>query len=445
MSLFVIVLSLSVILTLVTLFFWILKAPVRGIYAAFFASGILQTVNLGPLREKVGLTELVVLLTWCAMLINPTWRTQRLPLIGWQKLPLLSLSTFVLIYWLSFFINNATYYGYMIGSLVETMNLTYGALMVLTVVLLVQTPTQWKGCLVGWLAGAAIVSLVGIWALTGTAPAWTLDEFTGRICSTLKAENQIPSFLVPILVVAIVWSASRSLSSIQRGILLILIAAMSVTMIGTGSRTAFLLLIITVIAIIFVIISQFTNKQLMKGYLGFSLILSAVSLFFYISAALAMYDGHYGLGHTPAWQRPVVTLYETVKGNRSVDDTRTLQAEVVISNADAAMFIGNGPKLSGSKFSVAEIHNTYAGVFFDTGFLGVILFIFFLFSSFLAARYKLNDSSINLLISSALVGFFMLLLYGMTMYGLRQRTIWLMAGLLISVPSMINWLENERE
>lgn len=445
MSLYVVVLSLSALLTLIVLFRWIFKAPERGIYAAFFTSGILQTVNLGPLREKVGLTELMILLTWLAMLINPVLRTQRLPLTGLQKLSLSSLGIFVLVYWSSFFINNATYYGYMIGSLVETLNLTYGALMVLTVVRLIQTPTQWKGCLVGWLAGAAVVSLVGIWALTGTAPAWTLDEFTGRICSTLKAENQIPSFLVPILVVAIVWSASSNLKSIQRVILLILIAAMSVTMIGTGSRTAFLLLILTVIAMIFVIIGHYRNEMLMKGYLGFSLILSAISLFFYISAALAMYDGEYALGHTPAWQRPVVTLYEAVNGNRSFDNTRTEQAEVIINNVDAAMFLGNGPKLYGSKFSVSEIHNTYAGVFFETGFLGVILFLFFLFCSFLAARYKSNDHSINLLISAAVVGFCLLLIYGMTMYGLRQRTIWLMAGLLISVPSMVNWLENEKE
>lgn len=438
------VIAVPALLALLVLLFWIIKAPERGIYTAFFASGILDTVNLGPLREKVGLTEIVILLTWIAMLVNKNWRYVRLPFSERQKVALFALIIFLIVYWASFFINNATYYGFMVGSLIEAFNLTYGALMVLSVVLLIQESNQWKGCLVGWMLGAAIVSLVGLWGLTGSAPAWVMDEFTGRISSTLKFENQIPSYIIPILVITIIWSVSNIIKVRYRIIMLMLIAVMSVTMIGTGSRTAFLLLILSVLALLFILWIQRNNKCLLKGYLGFGIILCGICLLFYTVAALSAYDGDYALGKTPAWQRPVVTLYETIQGNRPLDSTRTVQAEIIIDNIDAAIFLGNGPKLYGGKFNVEEIHNTYAALYFETGIMGFLFMFFFLFSSILCGVRKSDESSLNLLFTAVAVGFILLLLYGLTIYGLRQRTIWLMAGLLISIPSVVSSIENNK-
>lgn len=424
------------LLVLSALFWWISKAPERGIYIAFFSSGILNTVSLGPLRDKVGLTEIVVLLTWFAMLVNHSWRSQRIFLTGLQRLALLFLAVFVLTEWVSFLVNNADFYGALTGSLVETLNITYGSLMVVTVIMLIKTPHQWKSCLVGWLAGSLLVSSVGLWAMSGSAPSWTLDEYTGRISSTLKFENQIPSYIIPILMVSLIWRVSSSLRKEQRLLISTLILGMVVILIGTGSRTALLLLIIVAMFLPIVLAWQINNRFLLKGSLGLNIIVGIFALFTYISAAMTFYDGDYLLGKTPAWQRPVVMMYENFTEGSGVDTTRLEQASLVIEKADVAMFIGNGPKLYGNKFQVEEIHNTYAGVYIETGLMGLITLLIFLMLTITTIFRARPGSELRLLFIAAGLGFILLIIYNLTMYGLRQRTLWLMAGLLLSSATL---------
>ncbi|WP_198552525.1 O-antigen ligase family protein [Psychromonas sp. MB-3u-54] len=306
-------------------------------------------------------------------------------------------------------------------------------------ILLVNDFDKLKGCLYGWILGAVVVGFVALWAMTGSAPAWTLDEFTGRISSTMKFENQIPSFIIPILLPTIALVLSRSISSLLRVFLSALIVLMTITMISTGSRTAFLLLIMAFLTFFIIGFIERKNTDLYKGRLGLFLIICCLALSGYVIAVLAAFDGHYSLGKTPSWQRPVVALISGMGENKAFDSTREEQLKVVVNNMDQAMIIGNGPKLYGAKFQMEEIHNTYAGVFFEVGFLGLICFLLFLVSTLYTALYswKLVTNDFQKLLFSALAaGFFLLLLYGGTMYGLRQRNIWLLAGLLISLHSV---------
>ncbi|WP_024951923.1 O-antigen ligase family protein [Cobetia crustatorum] len=418
------------------LFRWIAKAPERGVYTAFFASGILNTISLGPLREKVGLTEVVILMTWSAMLVNRQWISRRIPLSNYQILAMLFLVGFVLIEWISFFINNIDYYGHVTESLVETLNITYGAMMVGTVLLLVQDEFQWKRCIIGWLFGSAVVVIVGLWAMTGTAPSWTIDEFTRRISSTFKFENQMASYLIPLMVIALAWCVSRSISERLRNISLLLIAGMATVLIGTGSRTAFLLIVLVAVCMAVIYIVQFKNNTLRRGYLGVSIIACVAGLVLYVVAAMSMFDGVYQLGKTPSWQRPVVMMYQNMTEGKGLDETREEQATVVIDNADVAIFLGNGPKLYGSKFNISEIHNTYAGIFIETGVVGITFLLLFLLMPLIISTRVIVSPEMKLLFIAASMGFVLLLAYNLTMYGLRQRTIWLMAGLLLSASSV---------
>jgi hypothetical protein len=422
-------------------FNWITKAPIRGLYLAFFATGILETVSLGPLREKFGLTELAIIFTWFAMLLSHAWRTERLALTQLQKLSLFFLSAFAIVQWVSFIVNNATFYNHMMGSLVEVLNYTYGAMMVMTVVLLVDDWDKFKGCLYAWCLGAVVVSVIGVWAMTGSAPAWTIDEFTGRISSTLKFENQIPAFIIPIFLPTMIMTLSRNTSSWLKWGLFVLTIFMAITMIGTGSRTAFLLLIFAFIALVIIGFIERANADLFKGRLGLFVIICFIGLIAYITAALSAFDGNYSLGHTPSWQRPVVVIYNTITSETgTLDTTRTEQADIILNNADKSMFIGNGPKLYGFKYGVSEIHNTYAGIYAESGLFGLIFFLLFLISSGYTALYVRKLEPIpyhKLIIAGLFAGFTLLLLYGMTMYGLRQRNIWLLAGLLISSHTLL--------
>ncbi|MDW3137692.1 O-antigen ligase family protein [Vibrio sp. 1288] len=434
-------LSIPGLVLLGFVFKWINKAPVRGVYLAFFATGILETVNLGPLREKVGLTELVILLTWFSMLVGHAEQNERQGFTQLQKLCLFFLSSFLIIEWISFFVNNARFYNYIAGSLVEVLNYTYGAMMVLTVILLVDDWRKLKGCMYAWCLGGVVVSIIGVWAMTGTAPAWTIDEFTGRISSTLKFENQIPAFIIPIFLYSMVMLLSRSITKLIKSGLFILTILMAITMIGTGSRTSFLLLILSVVFLIVIGIVEWRNSDLLKGRLGLFSSACTVGLFAYILAALTAFDGNYSLGHTPSWQRPVVVIYNTLTSEAgTLDRTRLEQADVILENIDQSMFIGNGPKLYGVKYGMSEIHNTYAGIYTESGLFGLIFFVSFLVCSCYTALYvsKREPVAHHKLIATTLVaGFVLLLLYGMTMYGLRQRNIWLLSGLLISTHALL--------
>ncbi|MCD9526021.1 hypothetical protein [Photobacterium carnosum] len=436
MILIVILLSL---LILGYTFRYLLKNPVYGIYLSFFSSGILKTVNLGPLRDKFGLTEVIFLLTWLAMMLTNYWKNNRVKLNSIQKLTFVIMFTFIFIEWLSLLLNNMDFYGGLIGSIVEVTNLTYGALMALTLVVLISERPQFFMCLKFWILGALVVSIIGCWALTGTAPGWTMDDFTGRISSTLKFENQVPSYLIPIFIPMVMGLFVRGISSKNKIILLICSIMLAATMIGTGSRTALLLLVLAIFAIAFTGLITIKNNYLFKGKFLMGIACLIFALFSYVILALAAFDGHYALGHTPSWQRPVVRLYLTLDEGAMLDSTREEQLSIVDYNMDKAMIIGNGPKLYGRKYGMEEIHNSYVGVYFESGLLGISAFLTLLVlcysCAFSAIKYIPNNGE-KILIVSVIAGFSLLLFYSGTMYGLRQRNIWLMMGLLISLPSL---------
>ncbi|AVV35237.1 hypothetical protein C8233_17815 [Halomonas sp. SF2003] len=129
-------------------------------------------------------------------------------------------------------------------------------------------------------------------------------------------------------------------------------------------------------------------------------------------------------------------MYQNVMSGKGIDETREVQASVVIDKADVSIFIGNGPKLYGSKFDVSEIHNTYAGIFIETGVIGLLFLCLFLSMTVVVGFNAHAGQEMKLLFTAAALGFLLLLAYNLTMYGLRQRTVWLMAGLLLSSSSV---------
>jgi O-antigen ligase len=177
-------------------------------------------------------------------------------------------------------------------------------------------------------------------------------------------------------------------------------------------------------------VQRFTKIALF-GFAGF---------FFYIFLALVNYNGDYQLGVTPNWQRPVVMLYDWAQGKRNLDDTREHQLQVVEENIGDNLVVGTGPKNYGVEYEVDEIHNTYAGVLFQLGVPGLFLFLAWLGLVVYAgwrSSHRIGDNHQRLKVICMLVGMSLLLLYSMTMFGLRQRNIWLLAGLLVATESLV--------
>jgi hypothetical protein len=422
------------------LFLWIASRQVRGLYLAIFATSVLITPNLPVVREKFAATELFMLLTWAALLVGSRrWRRARVGLVRPQQISVLIGGALIGWIFLSFGINNATFPGAFLPSLVETVNFLYGFLIFCTVLVLVDDREKWYGCLYAWLAGAALASLVGVWALTGTAPAWTYEEYTHRIASTLKNENQVPSFLLPVLVATIFLAVRRSQPFWRTALATALTAGMLATAIGSGSRTALLMIALSFLCVCLLGLREAPSGAFNRSLLGMIALMLIGAAFFYVSLTLALYDGHNALGRTPAWQRPVVMLYEWSQGNQVLDETRERQLETVSENYTDYLLLGAGPKLFGEREGSEEIHNTYASVLVEIGMPGLFLFIIWL-GHLLQVGWcygrRCRDPFWRLMVLSLVVGVVTLLIYYATMFGLRQRNLWIIAGLLMAVPRL---------
>lgn len=422
------------------LFLWIAQHQVRGLYLAIFATSVLITPNLPVVRDKFAATEVLILLTWAALLVGSgRWRRTRVRLVRPQQVSVLIGGAFIGWIVLSFGINNAVFPEALLPSLVETLNYLYGFLIFRTVLVLVDDREKWYGCLYAWLAGAALASLVGVWALIGGAPGWAYEDVTHRIASTLKNENQVPSFLLPVLVAAIFLAVRRGQAWWRTALLAALAAGMLATAIGSGSRTALLMIAMNILCMYLLGLREAPAGAFNRSILGMMALMLSGAAFFYVSLALALYDGHYSLLRTPAWQRPVVTLYEWVQGNRILDETREEQLETVSEKYQDYLVLGAGPKLFGAREGTEEIHNTYASLLVEIGLPGLLLFIVWLghvlWVGWHFGRYC-RDPFWRLMVLSLVIGTGTLLIYNATMFGLRQRNLWIIAGLLMAVPRL---------
>jgi hypothetical protein len=424
---------------------WISRRPVRGLYLTVFATSTLITPYLPVVREKFTAVEGLMLLTWAAMLLRrTTWRTRAGSLRHPQKICLVWGWSFVGWVLVSFYVNNILMEQGLgneglIGSIVESANYLYGFLMFRTVLRLVDDWDKWNGCLSAWILGAALASLVGVLAVAGVAPSWAYEAFTGRISSTLRNENQVPSFLLPIFV-AVVFMAVRNSQGFWKRVLLVALAAgMLITTFGTGSRTAMAMLGLCLAGVYFLTLREWPHRifnRVLLAQLAFAMV-AGVTL--YVAAVIAAYEGDYALGRTPAWQRPVVMLFDWSQGNRALDETRERQMDVVAEHLLDRPVLGAGPKLTGIRYDVAEIHDTYVGVLMDAGFPGCALFVLWLLYTLRLgwrAGAACRDPYRRLMVLSLCIGMGTLMIYSMFMFGLRQRNLWILAGLLAAVPRL---------
>jgi len=92
---------------------------------------------------------------------------------------------------------------------------------------------------------------------------------------------------------------------------------------------------------------------------------------------------------------------------------------------------GNGQDVYGLRF---EIHNTYVNVLVEEGLLGTVLLFGIFVVSFQAGvrMVRMSRGRFRAVGIGLLSGQMTLLAYGVTMYGLRQRELWIMVGLLVA-------------
>ncbi len=412
------------------------RQPVRGVYCAFFASAILQTPRLPLVREKLTACEIVVFLTWLGMLAH---RQARPPLLRCQKSAIAAAGLLLVVtavsYWASLFTASAG----LARSGVETANYVYGFLMFLTVVHLVDSWHKWLYCLYAWCWGTALVCIVGVWSMSGGAPVWTRDDFTERLSSTLRLSNQLPGYCLPVLVLVLVLAACKSFGLLKRATFVLLAVGIVTCVVGSGSRTGFLLLCLSVPAMLAVAFSERRNPNLS---FPFSVTLGTVAVaagLFAVLSVVTNWDKPSN-GKVAPYERPIRLWVGWMQGERSLDDNRTEQAHLVLDRVPEHPLLGVGPANFTVTYRTHEVHNTYLGVLGEEGLLGLACLLTWLavvaYNGWLGASRCVGEGR-RVIVLATLVGFAILLIYGMGMFGLRQRPFWLMSALLVALPGVM--------
>lgn len=422
--------------------YWTRGRPERSLYAAIFATGFLMTPSLPVVREKLAAPEVFMLVTWGLVVLQS--RRARAPVLGIQKRALMCGAAFIAFGVASWMINVVAVPHGFIGSTVEILNYAYGFLVMATVVHLVDRWEILANCLWAWLAAASVVSAIGVLAVFGVAPGWAYDDFTFRVSSTMKFENQLPSFLLPILPTAIILAVSRP-QRLRRRLFLIAVALSGIgTIAMTGSRAGLLMVGLFLAGVLWIAASEGNRPRIHATLITATFAMLAAMQIGISSYALATYEGDYALGRTPPWQRPTVTLYEwaTDRGGdlSTIDETRVVQTAFVFDQLAEHAVFGIGPKMVGARFRMEEIHNTYLGVLIEFGLFGTALFlglIGLVLHTGWRAMIRCHGDLERAIIRALLIGFVLLLFYQFTMFGLRQRNIWILMGLIVALPRVL--------
>ncbi len=421
-----------------------LRNPIVFFYFAIASTAFLKTPELPIVREKLALPEFGFVLTWLFWANIPKHR------IAHPSLPPMTQigGFFGLICLVSSAVGvmgstrtGQPYSGTMVAySFLESINYIYGVMIVWTTINLLDSWPRWLNAILAWMIGLAVASIVGVAAFGGLAPDWAVEE-TGRICSTLKRENQVPSMILPIILVVLLCSVRKGMALPWRVVFLGLTMAALIATIGSGSRTALLMIMCAAMALYWISATSLGASDLidLKLLSMLTLVFSAV-VGLYFCVAWIMYDGNYSLFGTPSWQRPAVLIIEWAQGTRELDHSRPRQIMGALAYFWNSPIIGTGPKLGAMLAATGgEIHNTYFSLLLETGVLGVGSFLLLIFSAVSRSSQAVNVCRFrwySILARCLLVGLVLLAIYNSTMLGLRQRNIWILIGLLYAFSDL---------
>lgn len=417
--------------------------PTRGLYAAIFASAVLFTPALPILGTKVTACEYLIVMTWAAVLAKWPGRPGAVPpmlpiqrhAVGWG-------AVLMLVCGLAMGVSLVRERVAGPHSVVETFSYLYGFILFLTTVHLATSWRSWINCCYAWTGGAALACSVGLFSLATGGPAWTRDEFTGRLSATFRLSTQLSSYCLPILAFVLVaagWKSTRPRMSL---FLFGVAGAIMANVIGTGSRIAFGMLCFMLVAVAWLAF-QGSNRSLFRDslfrWMGVGLV---VGFGWFVLSVVTQEDLSYQRGTTSAAERPIRMWAQSIQdpGSELLDGQRSDQVQTVLDNVYKRPLFGTGPGNFGATFHMNVPHNTYACVLGEEGILGLLSFLAFLAASAYCGWYGIKRSRHGaqyLTVLSMLIGFTTLLIYGMAMFGLRQRPLWIMCGLLVALPRVL--------
>lgn len=420
---------------------FMLAKPLYALYLGIFTSGILISTNFPLVGNKLAFPDLplAILLIGTILGLVSGRLSKEINSLG-LKLSLVGGGLFLVAALFSFAVNIGRFPDYVSSGFVAILNYTYGFGICLSVIFVVREWKEWYQCIVCWIAGAFVVSLVGIWALFWDAPKWAYDGI--RVSSTLRTVNQMQSYVAPAMLLSL-WFGTSKMFRFRIQIVAILFAfAAAFSLLGTGSRSAIFFIVLVISLTGFSILYQPTMRSWATNFLMLVIVITTVGGMFL--GYKVWKDGGDLLGRVDtAVTRPFTKFQEMVEGDgiEQVLGPRGEQINIIMENLHRWPVFGVGPanfkNVLGSRH---EVHNTYLGLLVEQGLVGVALYLVLVTSAVFAIWFACRNSKIDTL-NYALMGFFLafllILIYGLVTFGIRQRIFWIVLGLTLAAVRII--------
>ena len=405
-----------------------LSLPMALLCLGFLTSGILVTANLPVVGTRLAPPDLALVLFVAATLYFAMGQGKiRMP----RTQPIRLMIILFLAQCVFGFVYTGILYGAQLDGMVDIANYVYGATVAICTAMVLRSYDDIRLCLLFWILGGVIVGLFALWGIIGGAPGWVYDG--KRISSTLRSVNQMQPYLVPMLLAACMLTFSQKLPGMFRLALPGIIALITLGLLSTGSRSA-----IVMLALLMGFISIRAILDFRKSPVFSVVILSLVGVGSLIAVSVTILVLTYGGAALPegsirAIARPIRLFAEMIQTNDVAEalGSRGTQLEIVSSNWLNYPFWGVGL----GNFQVVfdfkkEVHNTYLGVLIEQGMIGLML-LFGLLGIVMLRLFSVRPSDDEArLIKIVLMGIiFLLCVYGLTSFGLRQRVFWLSLGM----------------
>ena len=414
------------------------KNPVRGLYLYIFSSAVLLSPELPVVRDKLSIAEPILACTLVALFLDRRRvAAAALPVLPAQRAALTAGLAFLGVVAASAAVN---FLGFRLVDVrrtaLETATLGLGLTSCAAVTWSINSWDRWLKALGAWAAGGTVVTAVGLMAMFVYTPEWSVDDFTGRVSSTLRESGQVASYLGPVLPLAAL-ALERTVRRrwVKLPVQAVFMGAF-VVMLGTGSRIALLISILAFCGLIVVLLADARSRGRGSGLAAGLVAAGAVGFASFLWVVFSDQTANYQAGESNPVLRPILVVRDILQGRR--DETGRLDATIKpIETFENHPVLGIGPGNYGVYYRTHEVHNSYLAILGETGLLGVVTFATFLV---LLARcglrglHALRPTDAHALGLAFLFGFGLLLLYQMTALGLRQRPLWFAAGLLIALP-----------
>lgn len=415
--------------------------PRRGMLAVLFLLPILKTAGSSGFLLRFALADVFLLLAATGTLVAllrgrcGSWRELRLP-----RQVLFALLFFLPIVLLSFFASESVE-----RSFVETtaylVNVVFAALLVFHF----RTREHLTAAFLVWERAVAVTLVFGIAGLvllfTGNFDT-ALTEGP-KLASTFKKSGQLSAYLLPS--VAILWYNFTYLSTTRRARIVrgVLFFVLFVCLVGTGSRTG-LALGGGVFFLLFGgrwVLGLLRRPALKLGFLALAfaaLIPIGVALNsvlpFSFQRAFSIVSGESSL------EKLSPTRYYQYLGWEIAAD------QYALTGVGAGDFHSRTTSFVPAAWKSHEIHNTYLGVWAETGVLG-ILALCILYLGVIQTAWQIlgraKDSPSSAVGFALLVALLVLVIYGMSNFGLRMRHLWAIFGLTVAAWNVVRRESNE--